>query len=332
MVTIKDIANRLGVSVSTVSKGLTGASDISENLRQLVLDTAIEMGYKSKKMKKEEHKKLCLFVENMEYNSSNQFGYDIVLGFKQSAYRANWNVTVTPVTPEFQMKEKYDTYMLKNGFSGAFILGLTLHDPWIEQFADTTVPTVLFDNYIPKNPNVCYIGTDSYEGIDLAVDHLSRLGHRRIAFMNGTPYSMISKQRRQAYITALQNRGLPVDESLIAHGYYLAESAKYHVPDFIDMGATAILCGSDLIASGVITECQAHGLSVPGDISVIGYDDLPISSFLNPPLTTIRQDRVELGKCAYTSLSASIDHVSISRTLLHPQLITRNSTAPCKVM
>ena len=150
MVTIKDIANRLGVSVSTVSKGLTGASDISENLLQLVLDTAIEMGYKSKKMKKEEHKKLCLFVENMEYSSSNQFGYDIVLGFKQSAYRANWNVTVTPVTPEFQMKEKYDTYMLKNGFSGAFILGLTLHDPWIEQFADTTVPTVLFDNYIRK--------------------------------------------------------------------------------------------------------------------------------------------------------------------------------------
>lgn len=79
MVTIKDIANRLGISVSTVSKGLNGASDISEDLRQMVLDTAVEMGYQSKKMKKDENKKLCLFIENMEYETANQFGYEIIL-------------------------------------------------------------------------------------------------------------------------------------------------------------------------------------------------------------------------------------------------------------
>lgn len=82
MVTIKDIANRLGISVSTVSKGLNGASDISEDLRQMVLDTAVEMGYQSKKMKKDENKKLCLFIENMEYETANQFGYEIILGFR----------------------------------------------------------------------------------------------------------------------------------------------------------------------------------------------------------------------------------------------------------
>lgn len=87
MVTIKDIANRLGISVSTVSKGLNGASDISEDLRQMVLDTAVEMGYQSKKMKKDENKKLCLFIENMEYETANQFGYEIILGFRQAAFR-----------------------------------------------------------------------------------------------------------------------------------------------------------------------------------------------------------------------------------------------------
>ena len=86
MVTIKDIANRLGISVSTVSKGLNGASDISEDLRQMVLDTAVEMGYQSKKMKKDENKKLCLFIENMEYETANQFGYEIILGFRQAAF------------------------------------------------------------------------------------------------------------------------------------------------------------------------------------------------------------------------------------------------------
>ena len=113
MVTIKDIANRLGISVSTVSKGLNGASDISEDLRQMVLDTAVEMGYQSKKMKKDENKKLCLFIENMEYETANQFGYEIILGFRQAAFRNGWSVSVVPVTPAFQMTEKYDTYMLR---------------------------------------------------------------------------------------------------------------------------------------------------------------------------------------------------------------------------
>ena len=87
MTTIKDIANHLGVSISTVSKGLNGASDISEDLRQLVLATAVEMGYQTKKMKKDAYKKLCLFIKNMDYESPDDFGYDIILGFKQAAFR-----------------------------------------------------------------------------------------------------------------------------------------------------------------------------------------------------------------------------------------------------
>lgn len=133
MVTIKDIANRLGISVSTVSKGLNGASDISEDLRQMVLDTAVEMGYQSKKMKKDENKKLCLFIENMEYETANQFGYEIILGFRQAAFRNGWSVSVVPVTPAFQMTEKYDTYMLKNGYSGGFLVGFALHDDWMRR-------------------------------------------------------------------------------------------------------------------------------------------------------------------------------------------------------
>ena len=111
MATIKDIANRLGVSVSTVSKGLNGASDISEELRQMVLDTAVEMGYATKRSKKTENRKLCIFIENMNYESIDEFGYDIVLGFKQNAFRHNWDVDIVPITPTFQAEEKYDTYM-----------------------------------------------------------------------------------------------------------------------------------------------------------------------------------------------------------------------------
>ena len=173
MATIKDIANKLGISTGTVSKGLNGAADISEELRQSVLDTAVEMGYTTKKMKKTEYKKLCLFIENMEYESPNDFGYDIVLGFKQAASRDHFGVTIVPITPAFQQTEKYDTYMLRNGYSGAFFVGFALQDAWMTQLENTGIATTLFDNFIRRNPNVAYIGTDSFEGIEAAINHLA---------------------------------------------------------------------------------------------------------------------------------------------------------------
>jgi len=328
--TIKDIANRLGVAVSTVSKGLNGASDISEDLRQLVLDTAVEMGYKTKRMRKEEHKKLVVLVENMDYLSEEDFGYDLVLGFQQMAYRDKWDVKVIPINAAIQAREKYDTFMLKNGFSGAFILGMALHDDWMKQIENTTIPTALLDNYVKLNPNVGYVGTDSFEGIALAVGRLVELGHKKIAFLNGSPNSMISNQRDEAYEDALADYGLEYDENLVAHGYYVAESAKYHVPAMLAAGATAILCGNDLIASGVIEECNKRSFRVPQDISVVGFDDIPLAKELEPRLTTIRQERLELGRLAFFTIDSLLNKISVSKTMLRAKYVERESIGPAK--
>ena len=104
MATIKDIANRLGVSVSTVSKGLNGASDISDELRQMVLDTAVEMGYSTKRSKKVENRKLCIFIENMNYETIDEFGYDIVLGFKMRS-AANGMLIFSPSPRHFRKRK-----------------------------------------------------------------------------------------------------------------------------------------------------------------------------------------------------------------------------------
>lgn len=330
MATIKEIANKLGIAVSTVSKGLNGASDISSEMRQQVLDTAVEMGYASKKMKATGTRKVCIFIENMDYENIEQFGYDIVVGFKLSAARRHWDVTVVPTNLNMQTAEKFDTYMLKNGYSGAFLLGFTLHDDWVWQLSKTTVPTVLLDNYIERNNHVGYVGTDNFEGIDLAVDHLSNLGHTRIAFLNGSKNSMVSEQRHQSFISSMTKHGLDVDDNLIEYGYYVPDCAKDHVPGFLQNGATAIMCASDLIASGVITEIQKKGLRVPEDISVIGFDDLPMAAQSHPPLTTIRQDRTDLGKSAFLLLDGLIHNVTISKLLLRAKFIQRESTALCK--
>ena len=123
MPTIKDIAEHLGIAVSTVSKGLNGASDISEETRQLVLDTAVEMGYASKKIRSRTTTKVCVFIEdrNMDYETIDQFGYEIVMGFKLGAASRNWEVTVIPSNLTMQTTEKYDSYMLRHGFSGGFL-------------------------------------------------------------------------------------------------------------------------------------------------------------------------------------------------------------------
>ena len=161
----------------------------------------------------------------------------------------------------------------------------------------------------------------------MIVSHLHNLGHKKIAFLNGSEGSLVSNQRQEAYESAMTAEGLPLKKELMANGYYVSESAKYHVPGFLKAGATAIICGNDLIAKGVISECNARGLRVPEDISVVGFDDIPMAEVLNPPLTTIRQERNEIGRCAYVLLNSLIHHIPISKTLMRPILIERGSTA-----
>lgn len=330
MVTMKDIALKLGVAVSTVSKGLNGANDISEDLRQLILDTAVEMGYTPKNIKKDPQKKLCIFIQNMYYEHPDDFGFDIILGFRQQAMRANWSVTVVPINSAFQAKENYDTYMLKNGYSGAFLMGLALHDDWMKQLKTATTPSVLLDNYVSRNPHVSYIGTDNFEGIDLCVSHLADLGHKKIAMLNGSANSMVTVQRIDAFYQSMKQNHLEVDDSMITYGYFTLECARQHVSTFIERGATAIVCAADSIAADVMNECQRLGYHVPEDISVTGFDDLPPAANLTPPLTTVRQDRISLGKTGYNTLMGLISRLPISKTVLRAKLVERSTTAPAK--
>ena len=163
MATIKDIAKKLGIATSTVSKGLNGAKDISEETRQLVLDTAVEMGYAVKRVQRKGTHKVCILIENMEYNSIDQFGYEIIVGFKLAAARRHFDVTVLPTNLNMQAEEKYDSFMLKNGFCGAFLLGFSLHDDYIAQVHKTSVPTVLFDNVIQNRHVEAWVRTASRE-------------------------------------------------------------------------------------------------------------------------------------------------------------------------
>ncbi len=324
--TISDIAARLGISKSTVSKGLNNATDISAETKQLILQTAAEMGYINKRVRT--NAKICILIENIDYHTPNQFGYDIILGFQQMAEMEGWTVDIIPVTPDFQRLTPYDVFMIQEGYQASFVLGFSLLDPWIEEFRTSHFPTVLYDNYVKGNPNIASVGCDSSEGFEHAVKHLVKLGHKKIGLISGPLDSYILKARYQAYLAALEKYGLEINEDFIGLGYYVSESTRTYIPKLIEQGVTAILCSHDIRAISAITECIDRDLRVPEDISIVGFDDLPIAAFSEPPLTTVRQDRIALGKCGYYAMTSLLNHVPIGSILLRAPLIVRQSTGP----
>ena len=327
MATLNDIAAKLGISKSTVSKALNNATDVSDEMRKRILETAVELGYTNKRFQRKE-KKLCILIENMECNTPNQFGHDIVLGFKQMAEPEGWQGDVVPVTIDFQKLTPYGVFMMQQDYQASFILGFSLLDPWMQEFRVSRVPTVLYDNYIKENPNIASVGCDSQEGFELAVKHLMKLGHKKIGLISGPLDSYILKARYNAYINALYKFGLEVNEDYIGLGYYVAESTRKYIPKLLDGGVTAILFSHDVRAISAITECCDRDIRVPEDISIVGFDDLPMTAYTVPPLTTIRQDRLALGKCGFYALSCLLNQVAIGSILLRATLIVRDSTGP----
>jgi LacI family transcriptional regulator len=241
--------------------------------------------------------------------------------------RENWDIIIISTSPLEQLSESYDRYMVKHGYHGGFFIGFALRDPWVKQLRNTTIPTVLLDSYIKGNPVVGYVGTDTYEGIDLAIDHLTSLGHTKIALLNCFKNPLVSDSRYEAYVASMNSHGLNVDEKLIAQGRRIEDNMKQYLQTLIENGATAVICGNDLLAVGVLNECDEMGVIVPRDLSVVGYDNLPVSKKMS--LTTINQDRINLGRCAYASLYWLIAKVPISKSLLRPELVHRTTT--CKL-
>lgn len=326
MATIQDIADKLGVSKGTVSKALNNAPDISETLRKTILDTAVEMGYQRLRRQKSNAKKFCIIIENMEYEQPHQFGYDFIIGFRQMAEPAGYVVDVVPMNDRVQKKTPYDVFMLQNDYIGAFVLGFSLTDPWMKDFKTSHTPTVLYDNYIPANPYTASIGIDNSEGMMLAVSHLKSLGHRKIGYLSSALGSHIMQVRHKAFFQAMKQNDLKTDPTYAGASYYITQCIEKHLPRLLAMGMTAIICSHDQIANAVMVECQQRGYRLPRDISVIGFDDLPLCAYTSPPLTTIRQDRTELGKCGYYALDSILNRVSIGTILLHAQLVKREST------
>lgn len=327
MATLEDIARELQVSKSTVSKALNGAKDVSKAMRQAVLEKAVEMGY-SRIPRSARAPKLAVFItDTMEYTRPEDFGYDIIVGFRKAAEPAGFQVELEELDRNLQLEMRYDEYMVLQGYSGALFLGLDLNDPWLKEFESCRTPTVLYDNYVGCNPNVTRVSVDNWEGMELAVAYLRAQGHRKIGYLGSYQASYIYQQRHRAFLRAMENNGLATEAEMTGIDYHISDCLSKHLPRLLEGGCTAIACSHDMLAHGVMLHCRELGLRIPEDISIVGFDDVPICRYTVPPLTTIRQNRTELGKSSFFALSSQLNRVPLSTFLLHAELIERESCA-----
>ena len=330
MATLEDIAKALGLSKGTVSKALSGAKDVGSATRQAVMDKAVELGY-SRLCQRGNGQKIALFITNMEYQRPDDFGYDLVCGFRKAAEPAGFRVEVIPLTIQMQLDISYDSYMLKGGYCGGLFLGLSLRDdPWMKDFESCTTATVLYDNHVSSNPHVTYIGTNNQEGMDIAIQYLKDLGHRKIGYLSYELHAYIYQRRYYAYLQSMVEHGLESDPNLTGSAHHVSDCLGIHLPRLLAQGCTAIICSHDVLAHSLLVHCSELGLSVPTDISIIGFDDIPLCRYTIPPLSTIRQDRENLGRSAFYALTSQINNVHVSSLLLHAQLIQRSSCGPAR--
>ncbi|HRD84506.1 MAG TPA: substrate-binding domain-containing protein, partial [Rubrivivax sp.] len=179
-------------------------------------------------------------------------------------------------------------------------------------------------------PGLMALDFDNFGGARLAVEHLLGLGHRRIAFISGDMRHPDSKERLRGYRSALEAAGVPLHAALILAGAYTEESGRIAVEQLLDRGErfSAVFAANDQMAYGARLALHRRGLQVPGDVSLVGFDDLASSVYSIPPLTTVHHPIYELGQLAATALLQLLAGERPAPTMPQPRLIARESTAP----
>jgi len=315
--TLKDIAEELELSVPTVSRALAGHSDIAKVTRELVVATAHKMNYRpnihakslvSKRVSVENI--IILGVPNVLRSIAfNSYYAEIMRAFCDTIDTTRYRLVLSVENDSDEGFVNYHQLIKDHAASAAIILDLKDKDDRVEELTSTNIPLVVLGEYTPQNELQCAVWTDNIEGAYLATRHLIMRKRRRIALVGGLRGQMVSRSRLDGYCKAIEEAGIPYDERLVIepievdeHGGY---TAMYELLNR-DIELDAVFCASDLRSIGVIKALREHNLKVPDDVSVVGYDDLPIASYFNPTLTTIRQPTYEVGVHAMSSLERLI--------------------------
>lgn len=326
--TIAFIAEQTGVSVPTVSKVINGRSDVSSETRRRVEAAIIEHGYQ----RAPRSLGRSSLIEVIFHEFESEWALEIVRGVERVAVRHHLAVVLTEMQGRRTPGRGWIEGVLARRPTGVIAVFSDLSATMREQLRSRGIPLVILDPAGEPLHETPSIGATNWNGGLAATRHLLGLGHRRIAVIGGPERILCSRARMDGFRAAMDAAGVPIDPELTSHGPFQAAEGVRRGRALLRRPnpPTAIIAGNDLQALGVYQAAREARLHIPEDLSVVGFDDLPVAQWVGPPLTTVRQPLIEMAVAAAELVLtlARGEQPVLTRVELATELVVRESTAP----
>ncbi len=321
MATLKDVAKRAKVSVTTASYAINDSPQITKETKQKVLDAAKEIGYRpngmAKNLKQNRTNIIGVFISGF----TGPFFNEMLEGVHEVVMREGYELVVCASVDKHRL-------LIEQYVDGAIIFNFHMKDELLERVASEKMPLVVMDREI-DHPYIHNLVLPNREGIEEALVHLVDKGHRHIGFMAGSEKSYDGEMRLSAYQRFMEGHGLGVESKNIIRADFTELSGYLTMKDYLDRlekPLTAFVCANDEMAIGAIKAINEHGINVPTDIAVVGFDDIEISQFITPALTTVRVQKKHWGIQAAETLFKMVDkQFDVVSEVPALQLIKRSS-------
>lgn len=330
-ITIKDVARETGCSITTVSLVLNKKETrISQKTRDRIIETAQRLAYHPNQIAAGLASRRTRTLGLVMPDITNSFFANIAGSVEAECEKRGYSLFLCNSNEDPAKDVDYIYNLMNQNIAGIMLIMASGngggHIPCCTGLlAEANVPLVFVDRFWPSSTAV-NVYSDNEAGGYLAARALLERGHRRIGFISGTNGTASSNQRLYGYIRALQEYGVPFSSDLVAEGNYKTETGYLLGGKLMDKGVTAIFAANDMMALGVYRQAAERKISIPGDLSVIGYDNVAFTEFLSVPLTTVEQPTTEIGITAVTKIMAMINgEADIKDEIFLPKLIERES-------
>lgn len=321
-VSIRDVAQRAGVSIATVSRTVNGISTVAPELAERVWSAIKEVGYvpntQARALVSGRSRLLGLVVSEI----TNPFFPELVQEFENLAVEQGYEVFIGSTNYDLVRTEALIRRMLQRSVDGVAVMTFGIEEELIQKFVERAFPLVFVDAG-PDLPNIRVLKVDYGEGIREAVQHLAALGHRNIAFISGPLRMRTAMARRDAFVRFMAELGLTVPADHLIEGTHTMEGGIKACEQLLEIKElpTAIVCSNDMTAIGVLHGLHRTTHAVPIDVSVVGFDDIHLAQFMLPPLTTVQMSCRHLAAAAVQALRAGVEPG-------HPQAQQREWSIP----
>jgi len=326
--TVKEIAAIAKVSVATVSRALQRPEIVSEETRQRIHEVVKRLGYTPNALARNLRTARTRLIIALLPDIANPFFSEVIRGIEQVAHENGYSVLLGETQSSLVREQAYADMVAARQADG--IITMSHRVPAIP--IDGRLPVVNACEYV-KDKKISSVYIDNVAAAGAAVDYLVTLGHRDIAFIAGPSSSPICVDREQGYQLALQRAKIPANPALTAVGDFSIEAGERAIDLFLSQGHSfsAVFCSNDEMAIGAMRALISHGLRVPEDVSVVGFDDIRFARYTSPPLTTVAQPKNALGREAMTMLIELLNDPEVPprKRVLSADLVVRGSTAPC---